>query len=434
MLAGPALAGAQAQDSATSDIPGFAPLAPGATLSYLISGELEAEIAAGSHLVVERIALDAGDVVPTLETGQILIVESGELSLIDDLGLEVTLEARTQFFVASDGYRDLTATVDSRLLRASISAAAEPAATLAPDVRSNATTLLDQELDTIDPGATLFVAEVELAGNGGSLGEQTYNGMTGMIATGAPLTVERPNHLPAKLPEEQALFFPAGTVATVTNAASPTATLVIAGVVEPATTEGGPPTTFPESGAGTPTADEGQPSRPTTRDGQPAETTSLEAYLPSDNDAGPAGFVALSTEPNASVADSIFNGLASEPDGGGWEAGLTRVYLPIGEWADVTAALVSADQFDTAASAANAVMLFAVGSAIIAEPFDPPASATADQVVGFTMDVPDESATATFIMAQYGDVVVTTMTIVPLNEEGEPAAIALWQVVDAINS
>ena len=114
--------------------------------------------------------------------------------------------------------------------------------------------------------------------------------------------------------------------------------------------------------------------------------------------------------------------------------GLARVYFPQGAWSDLTAALVSVDQFDSTASASDAIGLFAIGAVVIAEPFDPPASATADQVVGFTMDVPEQEFTGTFIMAQYGNVIVTTVAIAPLNGASEDPAIALWEVVDAANS
>src|SRR5215217_7872217 len=65
-------------------IPGFSPFSEGVSINYLITAEIDPNEAA-AHVIVERITLDKGDIAPFPNATQIIAVEKGRLTLIDDL-------------------------------------------------------------------------------------------------------------------------------------------------------------------------------------------------------------------------------------------------------------------------------------------------------------------------------------------------------------
>src|SRR5215203_5156001 len=99
-------------------IPGFSPFGDGVSINYLISGEIDPNEVA--HVIVERIELTKGEIVPFASAPQIIAVTEGRLSMIDDLGLTASLRAGKQTFAPAGAFSQIKAADATILLRARV--------------------------------------------------------------------------------------------------------------------------------------------------------------------------------------------------------------------------------------------------------------------------------------------------------------------------
>ena len=139
-----------AQDPAPS-VPGLGPLPEGVTLNYAVSGPI-GDVSGPGTLVLERIDLDEGEAIPGSDAAQILVAESGSLTLIDDLGLEATLAEGQAYFADAGSAAALRTNTSTRLVRAIVWPQSTATVDLSPSGCSNNV--------VIAPGGTFTVHNI----------------------------------------------------------------------------------------------------------------------------------------------------------------------------------------------------------------------------------------------------------------------------------
>jgi hypothetical protein len=103
-------------------VPGFSELGTGVSVNYVASGELTSTDLPIVRLIVERLVLAEGDLLPDSNAPQIIAVEEGSLAMIDELGLEAALATGEQLFALAGALPEITASASTTLIRASLTA------------------------------------------------------------------------------------------------------------------------------------------------------------------------------------------------------------------------------------------------------------------------------------------------------------------------
>lgn len=109
--------------AADPPLPGFGDLGEGSTLSYAVSGLLEPGDQTITRLVVERLVLEPDAALPDSADAQLIAVESGSLTMTDELGLVANLGAGEQLVADAGAVPEISADQPTSLLRARL---AEP--------------------------------------------------------------------------------------------------------------------------------------------------------------------------------------------------------------------------------------------------------------------------------------------------------------------
>ncbi len=111
--------------AAESPVPGLSDFGTGISVNYVASGEMTSQDRPIVRLIVERLTLAKGELLPDLSATQIIAVEEGNLTMVDDLGLAAVLAAGEQLFALAGSLPEITASQPTTLIRASL-AAPEP--------------------------------------------------------------------------------------------------------------------------------------------------------------------------------------------------------------------------------------------------------------------------------------------------------------------
>ena len=99
-------------------MPGFTDLGAGAGVTWLVTGSLESGDLAIVRLVVERLTLAPNATLPDIGDPQLIAVESGNLTMSDDLGLSAGLAEGEQLFAEPGAFPEISADQPTTLLRA----------------------------------------------------------------------------------------------------------------------------------------------------------------------------------------------------------------------------------------------------------------------------------------------------------------------------
>ena len=337
---------AQTGAAAPSAIPGFPDLAKSVDVSIIVSGPA-GELPSAPWLVIEQVDIAEGDSLPALSTTQIIVNEEGELSLVDDLGLEAALPEGEGLHVPAGEMGDLTAASDTTILRVTL-ASGEP---------KNAALVAAKLADDAPDPADLWFARVTLPA-GASLGDATTVGLTAIVALDADLAVVRPGRLPATLPADKGVLLPTSTQLEVRNDGQNPATVLLAGL-SPSDQEAASATT-----SSTPRATSTPEPRGSTRDVSPSPTRSsggstgstgnstaatIDDYLPSSSTLSQLGFTPRERNSYSDPSDSWFDMSASTESA--WLGSTDVIYTD----RSGRVLFISLERFRTDAAASNLI-------------------------------------------------------------------------------
>jgi quercetin dioxygenase-like cupin family protein len=208
-------------------------LPDGIAVASLAGGIVDAIPPAPTRFVLERVSLTPGDSVELRSSpGPLaLVVESGTLTLVDELGLEgayppggnVLLAAGTQYGLRNDG-DDPVFFLQLSLLPIQTEGTPEPV-----PVSRASEVLLETEIAALPSApALLFLARTTWE-PGAELADHTHAGPVSILVESGTLTVGRPSGMEAQLGPGKGVVFPADTPNRERNAGTEPVVALIAG-------------------------------------------------------------------------------------------------------------------------------------------------------------------------------------------------------------
>ncbi|CAN5437539.1 hypothetical protein BH09CHL1_BH09CHL1_10820 [soil metagenome] len=296
------------------------------------------------------------------------------------------------------------------------------------------TILLDAQLDVSEILTTLYVAKVTLQGKSNT-GEQSFDGVTGVIAMSQPLSLVRTGRLPATLPVGTGVALPADTEITIENTAvGPTEFFVVglaSGVPTSASSDSesdqGEESERPTSRAASSEEPSPTPVAVVARSGNQADLDNLGTLLPQGTELIGEGFFTLGPEEMTSYSDSLLDNTSGSISPSTWEEGVFATYVLQGSEATI---VVTVERFSSNAIATGAVysaeLTFITGGEIL----DPPHPTSTDQILEGTADLVSDDSSLAMILGRFGDVVVTVAVSDDLYEDVVGVAETLWQLVE----
>jgi len=294
--------------------------------------------------------------------------------------------------------------------------------------------LLDAELSDANlQNATLYVAKITLQGKSNT-GEQTFGGLTGIVATTQPLAIIRPGRLPATLPVQTGVTLPSDSTVTIENSAVRPTEVFVVGLAETGASKETPPPSQDTSDGDRPTSRDEQDTTPTPAATSPTDSSDhdsdLASFLPDEVDLAELDYILFSSEPMANFDDSLFESFEDSSLRRGWEEGLVALYVLKGT---EQALIIAIDRFSSATVASSAIEQFEFGMLLGGSIKPSPSAPNADEVVAVEIDAVEDDLTSAIIVGRYGAVVVTVAVAVELYDEPFPAAREVWSLVDAAN-
>lgn len=298
--------------------------------------------------------------------------------------------------------------------------------------------LIDAQLAPEDMlTTTLYVAKVTLQGKSNT-GEQSFDGVTGVVATSQPLSLIRSGRLPATLPVQTGVALPAGTEITIENTAVGPTEFFAVGLTDESPTDVSADTDVIEG------SDDEDNGRPTSRDDSgPADKPdptpnsdtvdagSLESMLPGDDDLEDLGYTWANTEPLLTFDDSLYESLDDASVRSAWEEGIIATYITTGMGQLL---VISIDRFSSISAAADTLGVFRLGMVFSGGLAPTPRSQNADDVIATQVDSPEDDMTTALIVSRFGDILITVVVGVDLYDDALAPALEVWELVDAAQS
>lgn len=349
------------------------------TLAYDVSGVLPDGLPPIVSLVVDRTLLQPGDQLPELDQAQILVTESGSLQLTNGIGISSNLDDNRQVYAPRGSVSRVTATTATQLLRAHVDASAETngLVTITESSCSPSTLILpvDRPLTVINQT--------------GRPQPFSVGGIQAELAPGAWRSIPVSNLSPGTW---------AASCGRHSTAATPLAYVLL-------TIENTPPD----------------------RAATATSTTTLLNHRIVLGSRSVSNFFLqrIDLAAGATIDTSTFTG-PTVVIAGDQSLALLRpdhrlVILPA-----QSPVLFSGDEQTLISNQGGFPATLLIAGFRTAPAASAPVNRTPNPLTGHAF-------TGTFVKARYGNVAVTIVTAIPLHEEREDAAIALWEVVDAIN-
>lgn len=227
------------QQGETVPMPDFGTLPDGVLIDGVAAGMVTAFPDGALRVLLERVEFmaEAPAVQRTAAGAEILYVESGQILVSDELGIEGAYPAGSQLYLVAGvpyGVR-VGGSQPAVLLRLSLQP--ESLATPTTNGRTEDATHLESAVladlplgGDLDAPALLFLARGTWSPNA-DLGSHTFAGPVALIAEEGTLSISGPSGIEGQLNDGRTIAFPAGVVNRQWNTGTETATAMLAGIV-----------------------------------------------------------------------------------------------------------------------------------------------------------------------------------------------------------